>query len=159
MQVGFKRSDESNVWSKRTVPRKEVSGDKFILTPNVGNVRIIFDGGEFIDGRLHGVGDQRIVLDTKLGRMTLDGRRADRIDRLGGGKRAELRSPSDSYASTKGLDRVKVRAAGGIFYGFLIAQTDEKVTLMLDSGVRVTLNSTEVETDRARKSTSRLRSR
>lgn len=155
----LRRSDESNVWSKRTVPRKEVSGDKFLLTPNVGNVRIIFDGGESIDGRLHGVGDQKIILDTKLGRMTLDGRRADRIDRLGGGKRAELRSPSDSYASTKGLDRVKVRAPGGVFYGFLVSQTDEKVTLMLDSGVRVTLNSTEVETDRARKSASRLRSR
>ncbi len=155
----LRRTDGSNVWANRTVPKSKVGGDKFVLTPNVGNVRIIFDGGESIDGRLHGVGAQKVVLDTKLGRMTLDARRADRIDRLGGGKRAELRSPSDSYSSTKGLDRVKVRAAGGVFYGHLIAQSEDKVTLMLDEGVRVTLNSSDVETAKARKATSRLRRR
>ena len=119
----LRRSDDSDVWSNRTVPKSKIAGDKFVLTPNVGNVRVIFDGGESIDGRLHGVGEQRVVLDTKLGRMTLDARRADRIDRLGGSSRATLRSPSDSYASTKGLERVKVRAAGGVFYGHLISQT------------------------------------
>ena len=155
----LRRNASQNVWVNRTVPKSKIAGDTFILTPNVGNVRIIFDGGESIDGRLHGVGAQKIILDTKLGRMTLDARRADRIDRLGGGKRAELRSPSDSYSSTKGLDRVKVRAAGGVFYGYLVAQTDDKVTLMLDDGVRVTLDSTEVETSKARKSTSRLQGR
>ena len=46
-----------------------------------------------------------------------------------------------------------------MFYGHLINQTDEKVTLLLDDGVRVTLDSTEVETAKARKATSRLRSR
>ena len=31
----------------------------------------VLDGGETIDGRLHGVGQNRIVLDTRLGRLTL----------------------------------------------------------------------------------------
>ncbi|MEM8710579.1 MAG: hypothetical protein AAGG01_06475 [Planctomycetota bacterium] len=153
----LRRVDDDGVWQNRTVPKSKLRGDQFVLTPNVGNVRVIFDAGETVDGRLHGVGDERIVLDTKLGRMTLDARRATRIDRLGGGSRKELRSPSESFASTKGLDRVKVRAAGGVFYGHLVAQTETKVTLLLDGGVRVTLDSTEVETSKARRATSRLR--
>ncbi len=141
------------------MPKSKLGSDKFYLTPNVGNVRVIFDGGESIDGRLHGVGAGKVILDTKLGRMTLDSDRTERIDRLGGGRRAELRSPSDSFASTKGLDRVKVRAAGGVFYGHLVSRDGDRVTLMLDDGVRVTLESNEVEAAKTRRVTSRLRRR
>ncbi|MEE2941557.1 MAG: hypothetical protein VX460_14315 [Planctomycetota bacterium] len=148
-----RRISTGNIWPHCTVPEDEVGKDAFVLTPSVGEVRVVFDEGETIDGRLHGVGQNRIVLDTRLGRLTLDGRRANRIDRFG---RKSTR-PSTGRVNTKGLDLVRVKADGGIFQGHLLSRENGKVTLLLEQGMRITLESDDVEPAVGDKSVSRIR--
>lgn len=135
------RIDDGSVWQHRTVPKTKIRGDKFVLTPMVGNVRVVFAGGETIDGRLHGVGAGQVVLFTKIGRVKLESKRVDRIDRLGGSR--ELPDPT-KQASRKGLDHVRVRTKGGVFDGHLVSRDGNKVTLLMGQGVRVTLDAVEV---------------
>ena len=135
------RVESGVLWRHRTVPKAKMDDDTFTLTPNVGRVRVIFARGESIDGRLHGVGQNKIVVDTKLGRISLDARRAERIDRLGSSKRV-LAAEEDS---TRGLEKVRVKAPGGTFEGHLIAREGNRVTLRLDKGVRITLESDDVQ--------------
>ena len=113
-----------------------------VYTPNVGNVRVVLKGGEAIDGRLHSVGQHKIMLDTEMGRMAVDSRRAERVDRLNDGQ-PNLRAPSKT-ASTSGLKRVKVRAKGGVFYGYLVSRKGDRVTLLMDEGFKITLQSNDV---------------
>ena len=148
-----RRISTENIWPHSTVPESEVGGPTFILTPNVGDVRVVFDGGETIDGRLHGVGQNRIVLDTRLGRLSIDGRRASRIDRIG----RKTTRPSTGVVNTKGLDMVRVKADGGIFQGHLLSRENGKVTLLLEQGMRITLESDDVEPAVGKGSVSRIR--
>lgn len=148
-----RRVSTGDIWPHSTVPKDKVGDATFVLTPNVGEVRVVFDGGETIDGRLHGVGQNRIVLDTRLGRLTLDGRRADRIDSFG---RKSTR-PSTGLVNTKGLDLVRVKAEGGIFQGHLLSRENGKVTLLLEQGMRITLESDDVKPAVGDRSVSRIR--
>ncbi|MEM9799886.1 MAG: hypothetical protein AAGA20_06135 [Planctomycetota bacterium] len=136
------RADEDIYWQHKSVPKGKFDAQRMVMTPNVGSVRVVFHGGETIDGRLHAVGQNKIVVDTKMGRMTLDARRTERVDRLTGATRT-LRSPSQT-GSTAGLKRVRVRAKGGTFYGFLVSEGEGKVTLLLDEGFKITLESDDV---------------
>lgn len=88
------------------------------------------------------MGKNKVVLDTKLGRISLNAARAKRIDRLASSARG-MRSPGDG-ASTRGLDRVRVRTKGGVFEGHLVAQEGKRVTLLLEDGFRITVDSLEV---------------
>ena len=147
------RVGNGEIWPHRTVPKSKLKGDKFVLTPNVGQVRIVFDAGDSLDGRLHGVGDNKIALDTRLGRLTLDARRVDRLDRLG---RNNQRSASGEV-STKGLEKVRVQADGGVFLGHLLSREGNRVTLLLSEGMRVTLESDDIRPAGRQKTVSRLR--
>ena len=148
-----RRVSTGDIWPHSTVPKGKLAQDSFVLTPHVGDVRVVFDGGETIDGRLHGVGQNRIVLDTRLGRLTLDGRRADRIDRFG----RKSKQPPTGLVNTKGLDLVRVKADGGVFQGHLLSRENGKVTLLLEQGMRITLESDDVQPAVGDRSVSRIR--
>ncbi|MEM6569219.1 MAG: hypothetical protein AAF957_12455 [Planctomycetota bacterium] len=136
------RVGDDTVWRHKSVPKRKLDSKTMVLTPNVGVVRVVFDGGESIDGRLHAVGQNKVVLDTKMGRMSIDGRRTDRIDRLSMSTRS-MQAPSKT-GSTAGLQRVRVKAKGGVFYGHLVSQEGDQVTLLLDEGFKLTLTSNDV---------------
>lgn len=150
------RLEDGGVWPNRSVPSNKVDEPTMTLTPRVGNVRVVFQGGEAIAGRLHSVGQNKIVLDTNLGRMTLDAKRADRIDRLGNTARAAANLKA-AASDTRGLEHVRVKTKGGTFYGHLVAQKGEQVTLILKGGNRITVQSTEVAPAGRQRSISRLK--
>ncbi|MEL6907955.1 MAG: hypothetical protein AAFP22_21285, partial [Planctomycetota bacterium] len=147
------RPGGGGIWPHRTVPKSKLKGDVFVLTPKVGNVRVVFDEGESIEGRLHGVGDSRIVVDTNIGRVTIASTRAARIDRLG---RARAKDVGERV-STRGLERVRVRTAGGIFDGHLVSREGDRVTLLLGEGMRITVDASEVRPAGRSVSGSRIR--
>ena len=138
----LERIEDDRYWRFKSVPSRKFDSDHMIFTPNVGRVRVVLNGGEAFDGRLHSVGQGKIMLDTKMGRMAVDSRRAERVDRLTD-DRSELRDPSSS-TSTVGLKRVKVRTSGGTFYGHLVSRRGDRVTLLMDEGFRITLESNDV---------------
>ncbi|MGD2019110.1 MAG: hypothetical protein PVJ89_13395, partial [Planctomycetota bacterium] len=138
----LQRVEDDRYWRFKSVPRRKFDAEDMVYTPNVGNVRVVLKGGEAIDGRLHSVGQHKIMLDTEMGRMAVDSRRAERVDRLNDGQ-PNLRAPSKT-ASTSGLKRVKVRAKGGVFYGYLVSRKGDRVTLLMDEGFKITLQSNDV---------------
>lgn len=149
------RPDTDNVWAHRTVPKSKLGGDTFVLTPKVGTVRVLFDGEETMEGRLHGVGAGRVVIDSRLGRLTLGADRVDTITRIS--TRRGARRTLSSTPSLAGLERVRVRVAGGTFDGHLVAREGNRVTLMLDEGKRITVTATEVIPAGRQRATSRIR--
>ena len=150
----LERIEDERYWRFKSVPSRKFNDDDMVFTPNVGNVRVVLKGGEAFDGRLHSVGQGKIMLDTKMGRMAVDARRADRVDRITD-DRSVLRGPATT-ASTSGLKRVKVRTDGGVFYGHLVSREGKRVTLLMDEGFRITLESDDV-TEAADRRGGRLR--
>lgn len=147
------RVSTAEIWPHRTVPKSKLKGDTFVLTPNVGQVRIVFEGGDTLDGRMHGVGAQKVALDTRLGRLTLDARRVVRFDRLGKNSQRD----ANGHVSTKGLERVRVQAEGGVFLGHLLSKEGNRVTLLVADGMRVTLESDDIRPAGRQKTVSRIR--
>ncbi|MDG1983248.1 MAG: hypothetical protein P8M11_01650, partial [Planctomycetota bacterium] len=138
----LQRVDDERYWRFKSVPNRKFDAEQMMFTPNVGNVRVVLLGGEAFDGRLHSVGKGKVLLDTEMGRMAVDARRVERVDRITG-DRSSLRRPS-STSSTAGLKRVKVQAQGGVFYGHLVSQEGSRVTLLMSEGFRITLESNDV---------------
>lgn len=150
----LERIEDERYWRFKSVPSRKFNDDSMIFTPNVGNVRVVLKGGEAFDGRLHSVGQGKIMLDTKMGRMAVDARRADRVDRITD-DRSTLRGPATT-TSTAGLKRVKVKTDGGVFYGHLVSREGKRVTILMDEGFRITLESDDV-TEAADRRSGRLR--
>jgi len=139
----------SGIWLGATIPLRAIAGQMRMLTPNVGGVRILLQGGEVFEGDLYAVGEKKVWLETGLGRMALLDWQIDRIDHVVSGD-----GPVAADAELAGLKSVRVRTAGGVFYGKLLSREGDDVTLMTPSGARVTLEGAEVEV--AGRSTTRL---
>ncbi len=139
----------SGIWLGATIPLRAIAGQTRLLTPNVGGVRILLQGGEVFEGDLYAVGEKRVWIETGLGRMALLEWQIDRIDHVVSGD-----GPVAADPDLAGLKSVRVRTAGGVFYGKLLSREGDDVTLMTPSGARVTLEGAEVEV--AGRSTTRL---
>ena len=139
----------SGIWLGATVPLRAIAGQTRMLTPNVGGVRILLQGGEVFEGELYAVGEKKVWIETGLGRMALLEWQIDRIDHVVSGD-----GPVAADPDLAGLKSVRVRTAGGVFYGKLLSREGNDVTLMTPSGARVTLEGAEVEV--AGRSTTRL---
>ena len=145
---GLRRRERASRWSGATVPMGAVRGSRVLLTPNVGDVRLYFKNGETFQGRLHSVGDGDVVLETKLGRMTFDGSRIQRIENLMGSN-ASASDPNQVDLST--LDKVRVQTRGGYIVGYLLSQEGDRVTLITEEGGRVTVEGkVQAASDRRR---------
>ena len=114
-----------------------------LLTPGVGRVRVVIQRGEVFEGTLYAVGQNRVWLDTELGRLALLSDQVQRIEHLSstGGPGLGARGSQD----LAGLPRVRVRTPGGAFYGKVIARDDGMVTLITDEGARIVLETKDVE--------------
>ena len=111
-----------------------------VLMPRVGDVRVIMTSGKSFEGKLVAMGQQRVWIDSNLGRMGLEGSRVDRIERLA----SEPVGPGEIVEVARG-DLVRVKALGGVLYGRVITKKGSQVILVTDGGGRVTLTDPEVE--------------
>ena len=106
------------------------------MTPAVGNVRVVLKTGEIFDGRLYAVGQGQVWLEMEIGRLALSAKSVLRIDQ----------SFSDKDAKAlDSLPRMRVRTPGGLFFGKVLSRDEHHVTLRLEGGGRITLESTDVE--------------
>jgi hypothetical protein len=132
------------IWQDSAIPLEAIDSPERIVTPNVGRVRAIMSEGQVYEGRLYAVGQGKIWLDVQLGRMGLAGESLASVEHVttpeGGPALGD--KGSEEYA---GLPRVRVRMPGGVFYGKLLHQDGDRVTLLTDEGGRVTLESDEIE--------------
>ncbi len=151
----LKRAGSDGRWLSDEVPLEALEGDKRVMTPNVGRVRVVFNGGGSMEGELHSIGQKQVWIDTNSGRITLDGRRVKTVERLDSSV-STAKSGETDYTRKP---RVRVSTQGGVFVGHLIHREGRQVTLMTDEGLRITLESDDVQPANTRRSTVGIRKR
>jgi len=134
----------AGVWTGATIPIAALRGPERLLTPGVGRVRVILAKGEIFEGKLYAVGQRKLWLETSLGKMALVDWQIDRIEHIVAAD-GTLIAGGDSSKDLAGLPNVRVRTAGGVFYGKMLSQDGSSVVLVTESGGRVTLDGAEVE--------------
>ncbi len=134
----------AGVWTGATIPIAALRGPDRLLTPGVGRVRVVLAKGEIFEGKLYAVGQRKLWLETQLGKMALVDWQIDRIEHIVAAD-GTLLSGGDSSKDMAGLPNVRVRTAGGVFYGKMLSQDGSSVVLVTESGGRVTLDGAEVE--------------
>ena len=137
-------ADLSGVWVGGSIPMEHISGDQKLMTPGVGRVRVILTDGEVFDGDLYAVGESKVWIQTELGKMALLGWQVERVEHLL--EETALPGSGVQAASLAGLDSVRVRTPGGVFYGHLLEETERGVTLLTSEGARITLHDAQIDT-------------
>ncbi len=139
--VGFATSEDlAHVWNSSSLPEETIHSKNKLLTPAVGMVRLVSANGEAFDGVLQSVGQGRLTLRSGLGSMTFDAEDVAQIQRMNG------QIPDMPHASIQaGGDKVRVRTPGGLLVGSVISRHDGRITLMTESGGRITLADEGVE--------------
>jgi hypothetical protein len=123
------------VWRGESVPMEAIGASGRILTPAVGPVRVHMASLDVFDGRLFAVGEDKVWIDLDLGRIGLAGDVIARIERLPKKVASSTLDASDLLMG----GRVRARVPGGVIYGRIRSQTGNSVTLVTDSGARITL--------------------
>ncbi len=136
------------VWRGDTVPMDAIASPAIVMMPSVGSVRTHLHSGEIIEGRLFALGQHKVWLDMELGRIGLDGRSVERIERLPEEGEGTQLDP-DELATGR---RVRARVPGGVIYGRVRSVKGTTVTLVTDSGGRITLDDPYLEPVSDRKS-------
>lgn len=139
--VGFATSEDlAHVWGSASLPEETIHSKNKLLTPAVGMVRLVCTNGEAFDGVLQSVGQSRLTLRSGLGSMTFDADDVAQIQRMNG------RMPDMPHAPIKAAgEKVRVRTPGGLLVGSIISRHDGRITLMTESGGRITLADEGVE--------------
>lgn len=129
-----------HLWLEPGLPPGGVQNASYLQTPLFGGARVHTRSDEFFDGRLVGLGGGRLVIETGAGEITLHADQIGPIEQL---MDASASSIDTLVAHTTG-ERVRVRAAGGWLRGEVVRQDPETVTLLLESGGRITVDRSEV---------------
>ena len=145
-QRGPRRVTEAElkgVWLEEEVPPlRAIQGNRKVLTPQVGQVRVVLRAGELFTGRLYAMGEGRVWINNDdFGQMGLDGSKVVKILRLvsDGG------DPGDTgVEDLAGLESIRVKTPGGILVGKVITRNEQQTTIVTDDGARVTLSSSDV---------------
>jgi len=130
------------VWRGEDVPSEMLHSAAKVLTPKVGPVRATTRSGEVFEGRLVAIGKRRVWLAAKAGEYALDGDLISNLERLPDSTTIDDGGTGSPTPTGK---RVKAEAAGGVFYGRVLAVQGNKVILITDSGGRITLDSPHLE--------------
>ncbi|MBL8860931.1 MAG: hypothetical protein JNK02_02880 [Planctomycetes bacterium] len=123
------------IWEGATIPVEAISGGLRLETPAVGLVRVRLADGERIEGRLVALGQGRVWIRTEGGTLEVERDRLRALEQI-----AERAAPGGPEAPR----RQRVRTAGGVFYGRVLARDGRTVTLVTDAGTRVSVEADEV---------------
>lgn len=137
-------SELGMLWPESTIPFDRFDAEKRLLTPKVGRVRVVITGDEIFEGELYAVGEGQVWIDSKIGRVALATESVRDVQQLSGNESTPELGGADSQRLA-GLPRVRVKGAGGNFYGKVVAREGSMVTLIPDSGGRIRLQSSEIE--------------
>ncbi len=133
--------DFANVWLQSAVPMDAITGERRLRTINVGPVRVMLSNGEFFEGALYAVGQDRVWLDLDLGRISFEAATVRDITRIP--------VPAGASGKVKGLElsglpHVEVLLPGGWIAGRLVGREGRSVTLVTDTGIRMVVETDEI---------------
>ena len=131
----------SGRWDGEAVPPLErIHSTERMFTPEVGRVRVLTKRGDVFDGRLDAVGQGQVWLEMNLGSIALAGDTVARIERL-----PDVAGQPAKATDTATGHRVRVKTAGGVIFGRVLARDGNRVTILTDAGGRITLVDPEIE--------------
>ncbi len=133
--------DWAGIWLEPTIPVDAIHGPTRLRTINVGLVRAELVNGEFVEGRLQAVGESRIWLDVKLGRLAFDSVDVRHLVQIVGAQGQPLPLGAQAVA---GLPRVEVLLPGGTLVGHVLAREGDRVTFLTEDGMRMRVDALEV---------------
>ncbi|MBL8857911.1 MAG: hypothetical protein JNL28_05355 [Planctomycetes bacterium] len=136
-------ADFADLWRAPEIPTAEISGDRKLLTLNVGRVRLMLQSGEYFEGDLYAVGMNRVWLNLDLGRISFEAATVREM------KRITAPSAKAAFGKQKpedlaGLPHVEVRMPGGSITGRMVGRDGNRITLVTDDGMRTVLDSSDV---------------
>jgi hypothetical protein len=139
-------SELKGVWLQEAVPPMwTIEEAQKVLTPQVGQVRVILEGNEIFQGRLYAMGEGRVWINNeRFGQMGLEGAKVQKILRIDVDDDSPVPGESGSE-NLGGLESVRVKTPGGILFGKVIARDEVRTTIVTEDGTRVTLASDQVE--------------
>jgi len=142
-RTGLRRVADEDRWQSQEVPTHLYHAPTRVFTPLVGDVRLEMVDGEILEGQLHSVGQGRMWIDSRAGRMQIQTERVKNVGRLGTSGRVAQDDPEKRDYSN--LPHVRVQTAGGVFIGRELARDGDHITLMTDEGFRMTLEAKSIE--------------
>jgi len=125
----------SGIWEGATIPVEALAGGLRLETPSVGRVRVRLEGGGRAEGKLIAIGRGRVWIETDSGPLEVETAKMRGLEQI-----AEQRVASGA----RNPERQRVRTAGGVFYGRVLARDGRTVTLITDAGARVTVEADEI---------------
>jgi hypothetical protein len=128
-----------DVWTRAEPPAAGVLHASYVQTPFVGPVRVHTPTNEFFEGELVGLGAGRLVLRTPTGQLTLGSGQVQSLERI-----VSASASTTALAAETTGERVRVRVAGGWLRGEVVREHGDSVTLLLDSGGRITVERRDV---------------
>lgn len=138
------RAELGNTWGSNTVPFDAIAGERVLVTPRVGAVRVLLKNGEHLQGHLHSVGQGHLSVDIALGRMTIDYRDVSELAQI---QEADLtKKPTGGLPEeTAGLPYVCARVPNGTITGWLVSQDKGKLTLITETAKKLTIDDAGFE--------------
>jgi len=133
--------DWAGMWLEPTIPNDAIRGPARLRTLNVGLVRAELVNGEFVEGTLYAVGESRVWLDVKLGRLSFDASDLRGLVQIVGAQGQPLPLGSQSLA---GLPRVEVLLPGGSLTGRVLGREGDMVTFVTEDGMRMRVEAIDV---------------
>lgn len=147
-------SRPEGTWEGAVVPVDQIASKTRILTPKVGLVRVTLASGDVAEGRLHSVGHGQVWIESGDRERAIARSEIERLEQVGPSVGSLAPVPAnfaESNARTVAGSRVRVRTAGGLFYGQIVARDGDTLTLETDEGVRVTVEGGSVDPAPVRK--------
>ncbi len=129
-------STATGVWEGATIPVEALAGGLRLATPSVGRVRVRLAGGEIEEGRLTAIGRGRVWIDTDAGSIEVDSATMRGLE--------QISDREVTVAPPRAPERMRVRTAGGVFFGRVLARDGQTVTMITDAGTRVTVEAEEI---------------
>lgn len=133
--------DWAGMWLEPTIPTDAIRGPTRVRTLNVGLVRAELVNGEFVEGTLHAVGESRIWLDVKLGRLSFDASDLRGLVQIVGSQGQPVPLGTQALA---GLPRVEVLLPGGSLTGRVLGREGDRVTFVTEDGMRMRVEAIDV---------------
>ncbi|MBI5435448.1 MAG: hypothetical protein HZA52_21615 [Planctomycetes bacterium] len=128
--------DLSGIWTDSAIPFDSIAGDKRMLTPSVGRVRVLLVEKQVLEGLLYSVGQNQVTINTDLGRIGVAADRIQKIERIDVAKV----DPSKDAASD-----VRIKTPGGIVVGKVVSTEGGQTVVQTKDGSRVTFASKDVQ--------------
>ncbi|WP_145064824.1 hypothetical protein [Engelhardtia mirabilis] len=136
----MQQEDLEDIWLGNVLPPRGVDGRRNRLTPHVGPVRLTTDLGEIFEGDLYSIGGGEVSLSTHLGRITFEASQVELVQRL-----PDVAGAAADGDSSQPGERVRVQTPGGWIQGRLLSRDGARVTLITDTGGRITLEGANVQ--------------